>query len=200
MSKKGLNPEVILNAAVTLVEEEGYDNLSLRMLAARLGVKPSSLYNHIEGAEQLNLDVAVYAAEQLNEVLAEAIRLNEIRTYEERDAAFIAGVNAFRQYATEHRQLYRAISHLPYINENKFSQVSRDSFRPIRRLVNSYNKDHMQTLHYCRALRSFIHGYADLTATGFFRYASPTQEESYDFIVLKYLELLKGLDDKREEV
>lgn len=48
MIKKGLSSEIIYKAATNLVIERGYDNFSLRELAARLDVKPASLYSHVK--------------------------------------------------------------------------------------------------------------------------------------------------------
>ena len=44
---KGLELEDILSAAQQLLDEEGCDALTMRALAARLGVTPMSLYHHV---------------------------------------------------------------------------------------------------------------------------------------------------------
>ena len=62
MPKKGLSSGEILEAAERLVQERGYDHFSLRELAARLEVKPASLYNHIGDIDELNTAVALKAA------------------------------------------------------------------------------------------------------------------------------------------
>ena len=51
--KRGsLSPEVILDAAEA-VAEQGFDALSMRAVAARLGAVPMALYNHFATKEQL---------------------------------------------------------------------------------------------------------------------------------------------------
>ena len=64
MNKKGLTSEEITKAASQMIAEVGYANFSLRDLAARLGVRPSSLYNHITGIGEINTAVAVDASLQ----------------------------------------------------------------------------------------------------------------------------------------
>ena len=49
MPKKGLNREIIVEAAVRLIEQRGIPGLSMRELADTLDVKAASLYNHITG-------------------------------------------------------------------------------------------------------------------------------------------------------
>jgi AcrR family transcriptional regulator len=48
-----LTPEAILGAAEAVAAEEGFDALSIRAVAARLGAAPMALYNHFATKEQL---------------------------------------------------------------------------------------------------------------------------------------------------
>lgn len=48
MRKQPLSRDLILDAAVALLDREGMDALSMRKLGAALGVEAMSLYNHIE--------------------------------------------------------------------------------------------------------------------------------------------------------
>jgi AcrR family transcriptional regulator len=53
-----IDREQLLDASLALLDEHGADGLSMRSLADRLQVKPASLYNHINGREQLNQLIA----------------------------------------------------------------------------------------------------------------------------------------------
>jgi len=46
-TRRPLSRDAILNAALTLADEQGLEALSMRRLAAQLGVEAMSLYNHI---------------------------------------------------------------------------------------------------------------------------------------------------------
>jgi AcrR family transcriptional regulator len=48
-----LSRERIVDTALDLIDEVGADTFSVNLLAARLGVRPSSLYNHIAGKDDL---------------------------------------------------------------------------------------------------------------------------------------------------
>ena len=45
--------EQILNAALTLFSEKGYNAVSVRHIAAEVGIKASSLYNHFENKQDI---------------------------------------------------------------------------------------------------------------------------------------------------
>lgn len=45
--------EKILNAALTLFSEKGYNAVSVRHIAAEVGIKASSLYNHFESKQDI---------------------------------------------------------------------------------------------------------------------------------------------------
>lgn len=49
--------EKIFFAAIELFAEKGYADTSVRDIAAKVGIKPSSLYNHFESKEELFSDV-----------------------------------------------------------------------------------------------------------------------------------------------
>lgn len=48
-----LTPDAILHAALRLVDEQGIDALSMRRLAAELGVDPMAIYHHVPGKQAL---------------------------------------------------------------------------------------------------------------------------------------------------
>ena len=73
MPRKGLCNEEIMKAAAELVAEKGYDHFSLRELAARLGVQPASLYNHVKGIDEINMKLGLRAAKLLNRRLSDAV-------------------------------------------------------------------------------------------------------------------------------
>src|SRR5690349_9020444 len=52
-SRRPLNRERVLEAAVQLADESGIGSLTMRKLAAALGVEAMSLYNHIDGKGDL---------------------------------------------------------------------------------------------------------------------------------------------------
>src|SRR6516165_7213766 len=48
-----LSREIIVNAALTFLDREGWDALTINALATQLGTKGPSLYNHVDSLEDL---------------------------------------------------------------------------------------------------------------------------------------------------
>ena len=49
----GLTPELLVDAAATMVAERGFDGLSVRALAQQLGVAPMTLYRYVGSKDEL---------------------------------------------------------------------------------------------------------------------------------------------------
>lgn len=185
MAIKKLNHDVIIDAAVKLVEAKGYDHFSLRELASRLEVQPASLYNHVKGLEEIHEEVAIRAAEMMHEVLAEAV------SEKEDDTAFIDGVYAYRCFTEEHPELYKALIHIPPHDDEQIRKASFYSFQPLRKIVKRYGLERSIKVHFMRTLRSFIHGFAELSGNGLMQRSPVSKEESFDFAVHQFLLYLK---------
>lgn len=189
MAKRGLNHDAIMEAAVALVEEKGYDSFSLRELAGRLGVQPASLYNHIKGVDEINEAVALYASQQLHAALTEAM------SGKDRDAAFIDGAYAYRKFAEERRELYQALIHIPSINDEQIHKASFYSFEPLREVVREYGLEKPYSVHFVRTLRSFIHGFVELIGNGLMQRAPDSKEKTFDVAIHQFLSYLKEFDN-----
>lgn len=50
----------LLHVASELIAEIGYEAMSMRQLAARIGLQPGSLYHHVASKQDLLLDVLLY--------------------------------------------------------------------------------------------------------------------------------------------
>ena len=61
MSQKGLSREVLIDAAVNVIEQYGRNNFSMKLVADELGVKTASLYNHVKNMSELLVGVCNYA-------------------------------------------------------------------------------------------------------------------------------------------
>ena len=78
--------EAIRRAALDLIYEFGYEAMSLRQLAAKVGVQQGSLYNHIRSKQELLLDLVKDHMETLLEALDTSLvsvegPLDRLRTF-----------------------------------------------------------------------------------------------------------------------
>ncbi len=61
----------ILDTALDIIIEEGFNNLSIRKIAARLGVTATTIYNYYANKDELNLMIRVRGFETLHNLLLE---------------------------------------------------------------------------------------------------------------------------------
>ncbi|MBQ2896264.1 MAG: TetR/AcrR family transcriptional regulator [Oscillospiraceae bacterium] len=175
MAYKGISRDRIVEAARELLERDGLGGFSLRTLAASLGVRVSSLYNHIDGQEELLTTLGLRGVDELCAALETAV------AGKRRDVALFALGRAYRDFARAHPQLYRLIMgahglRLPALEES----VTRIS-GPIFRLVEDYGIDGTAGIHAQRLLRSVMHGFYAHEQLGSFTLAEADREESYRF-------------------
>ncbi len=108
MTDSDLSPRAreIVAAARMLLERDGPDGLSMRRLAAELGLRAPSLYEHVADKRALENAMISQAFVEQGEATREAL-----------DAATAAGGDpieaiggAFRRFALEHPHLYRLMT------------------------------------------------------------------------------------------
>lgn len=187
MAKRGLNKEYIIDVAETMVAEVGYDNFSLRELAAKLEVKPASLYNHVQGLNEINTSVALRASDRMKQALSEAVEGKES------DEAFAEGMRAYRRFAMANPELYKAFVRIPLLHDEEVSRIAFRSFSPIRQVIDSYGLSKTENIHFARGLRAFMHGFIELTSNGFMQKKDISRDETYEVIIS---ERLKELNEK----
>ena len=178
MPRRGLTEAMIVHAAVEIVEEKGYNNLSMRELATRLDVKPPALYNHISGIEELFESIARVAADRLNAALA-------LATGEKtRDEGFIALCYAYRDFVLNSHEMYRALLSTPrWSSDDAVAEISMASIAPLTSILRAYHLSEHERIHMQRYIRSALHGFSWLEGAGFMRRSQPSLEETFEVIV-----------------
>ena len=73
MPRAGLTPDLIVLAAATLADREGLDHVTVSAVARLVGVKPASVYAHLEGADDLLRRVTQLALEEMAERASDAV-------------------------------------------------------------------------------------------------------------------------------
>ena len=185
--KRGLTKAYVISEAIRLVEEEGYEKISLRDLSRRLDVKPASLYNHISGIGEILREVAIYSAEQM------CLALKAATEGKEKREAFVDGALAYRRFATEHPELYKAFISMPSLDDSEVDEVGIKSFAPLRDLIYSYLPDEKDSTNFHRAFRSVIHGFIELTTSGYMTRGNVSQDDTFLVILNTYLSYLESM-------
>ena len=70
---KKTSRETILEAAIGLIESNGVDELSMRSLAAQLGVTPNALYRYFASKQELEVAMALCGCRELADITVELL-------------------------------------------------------------------------------------------------------------------------------
>jgi AcrR family transcriptional regulator len=164
-SKKRLTRNDVVQAAVKLLNTEGPDALTLNRLAGELGIRPPSLYNHIDGLPGLQRELSVLNARQIADSLGEAA------IGRSGDDLFMDVAQAFRSYVKENPGLYLATLRASGRQETPDPNLMREEERALKialAIMASLGLQNEDAVHGARAFRSMVHGFATLEVAGGF--------------------------------
>jgi len=164
MPRCGLTPASVTEAGAALVDDIGFDHLSMGLLAERLGVKTPSLYKHVTSQADLAHLIAVLASNELAEAIRDAL---QGRTGSE---ALVAGAQAMRTYVREHPGRYAAADAAQLSGpDDPLVPASGRVLASWAAMLRGYRLDPAQEIHALRMLRSMLQGFATVEAAGGFQ-------------------------------
>lgn len=188
-TKRDLNTQTILNAAAELAEEKGLENVSLLQVAEKLGVKSPSLYNHLSGVQDLSLGIARLAVRRLEDAIRSAA------VGRSKEDALLAISSAYRKFARENPELYKAILRFPDYNDSSVQETGHAIVRILYQVMEPYHYSKEEAIHFVRGFRSALHGFVSLEEAGFFQSTEANVNESYKRFVLCLISTLKTKGD-----
>ena len=181
MARAGLSVERLVTAAAELADEVGFDQVSVSGLARRVGVRPASIYSHLDGGIALR---GAVAARALTEMADRADAAVAGRAGREAVAA-LAG--AYRDYAHQHPGRYAASS--------SPAAAASETARPAalrhsalgRSVLRAYALPEPQETHAVRLVGSTVRGFVELELSGSFGGSEPPPATTWPLV-------LDGLD------
>lgn len=177
MFHKGLNREMLVDAAKELIEQDGFSEFSMRKLAENLNVKTASLYTHIESMEALFTEVGLEALKNQRDCLLNAVGERH------GDAAVMALAEGYQQFASEHAELYRLILQMPSGDDATLKEAAAMTAEPFMRVLADFHLTEEQRMHWQRVLRGLMHGFVSVEQAGYFSHYPVPVEESYQIAV-----------------
>src|SRR6201991_1246162 len=132
-----LSRDSIVNAALTFLDRDGWDALTINALATQLGTKGPSLYNHVDSLDDLRRTVRM-------RVIGDIIgMLNTVGQGRTRDDAVMAMASAYRSYAHHHPGRYSAFTRMPLggRDDPEFTDATRGAAGPVIAVLASYGLD-----------------------------------------------------------
>jgi AcrR family transcriptional regulator len=156
-----LSREAIVNAALTFLDREGWDALTINALAMQLGTKGPSLYNHVHSLEDLRRTVRM-------RVIGDIIgMLNTVGDGRTRDDAVVTMASAYRSYAHHHPGRYSAFTRMPLGGDDpECTEATRAAAGPVIEVLTSYGLDGDNAFFAALEFWSALHGFVLLEMTG----------------------------------
>jgi AcrR family transcriptional regulator len=181
----GLTRERVLTVAAELADKHGLDQLALAHVAAQLGVRLPSLYNHVNGLPGLRRELALLGVrESLATVSRAAIG-------KAGDEAVMAVMQAYRRFVLARPGLYAATVQAPAPADTELQQASQPFLDVIVAVLAPYGLDEQSAIHAVRGLRAIVHGFATLELAGGFGLPLD-RNESFDRLVQAYVTGLRA--------
>ena len=160
-----LDRERVVRAAADLVNAEGAGALTINRLARELNVQPPSLYNHVDGLEDLQRKLALLNAHRLGECITQAA-VGQTGAPAVRSVA-----QAYRAYILQNPGLYfaslRASGNQPQPDAG-LQEAEARIVQVVLAILKPFGLSGEDALHAVRGLRSLVHGFASLEASGGF--------------------------------
>lgn len=193
MPRQGLTRQVLIQAALHLIEERGYASFSMGELAKYLRVRPASLYNHIESLDALYTEVGLAAISQMVGAEKEAIEGKS------GDEALRALTDAYYTFATIHYELYMVIMKLPSSRNHVLEIAAGQIVEPIFQVFSFYHLCEEQKMHWQRILRSMMHGFIAHEQCGGFSHFPVHREDSYQLGIQCVIDGLHAAGKEHDE-
>jgi len=177
MPRAGLDTASVTEAGAALADEIGLSQLSMSVVAERLGVKTPSLYKHVDGLADLTHRIAILAASEVADALRDA-------TQGRAGGDALAGAaQALRDYVKQHPGRYAATTGArPTGPEDPLGPALERTLSSLAAVLHGYRLDPDDEIHALRMLRSILHGFATLEASDGFQMSTDV-DESFAWMV-----------------
>ncbi|WP_406275942.1 WHG domain-containing protein [Nocardia sp. NBC_00881] len=165
MPRAGLSTADVVRAGAELADDVGYGNLTMGLLAERLGVRTPSLYKHVENLADLRRGIAVLAMTELDREIRDA--MHGLFGAD----ALSAFARAFRVYVVAHPGRYSATIGAEFTGpDDPLLEPSTRLSDSMTAVLRGYNIPEDEMDHALRSLRSTFHGFASLQASNGFQW------------------------------
>lgn len=143
--QKEKTSQSLIAAALELCEEEGYASLSLRSVARKAGIAPTSFYRHFREIDEMGVAMADQAREALLDWLGEArkkMAFPQIRQPSDTASLLIAIEQLTRPFAAAFADCFNSAPRLIHL----FFQERAGSSGPLRAAIARANEDLVKKL------------------------------------------------------
>jgi len=182
-----IDRQTIIQAAADLADKDGLEKVTLKELAQILDIRSPSLYNHIEGLDELRTALMLHGWATLGIIITMSA------VGKSGDDAVRAMCYAYRDYATAHPGVFEAMLWYNQHSSQEAARTTEELTKLIALVLAEYNLEENEKIHVSRMFRSFLQGFCSISNNNGF--ADPVSiQKSFDFGVEI---LIKGLASLR---
>ncbi|MDQ1130739.1 TetR/AcrR family transcriptional regulator [Microbacterium sp. SORGH_AS_0888] len=187
MPRAGVTAARVVACAADIVDDVGWEGLTLALVADRLGVRVPSLYKHIVSLDALRSDVAVASTSEI------AATLRDASVGVAGADALRALANAYRSYAHAHPGRYASLQRADADPASPLHRAADEVVGLFATVLIGYRIDGDDLVDAARAVRSSLHGFVSLEAIGGFGLPRDI-DRSFDRLVAGLDAMLRGWD------
>jgi AcrR family transcriptional regulator len=176
MPRMGLDAERVVDAAAGIADAEGLEAVTLARVAGELGVRAPSLYNHVDGRDDVLRAIAVRGVRELTSALREAAVGRSSAD------ALTAAARAYRAYARAHPGRYAATVAAPTRGDEEHRAAASEAVDVMLAVMRGWDLEGDDAIHAVRAFRSAVHGFVAIEAADGFGMAVDV-DASFDRLV-----------------
>src|SRR5258706_11727226 len=179
----------ICSEAAALANRRGLDALSMSELSQALNVRTPSLYSHVAGIGDVKRLLALRGLAELEEGAA---RATVGRSGPEAVRALLGG---YRQFARKNPGLYAATVPTPPRSDREWSGAVDRLMKTFLAALQGYGLRGPEAIHALRGLRSVVHGFVSLEASGALKHPVD-RDESFAWLVDAFLAALERMAEE----
>ena len=177
MPRAGLTTDDVVAAAAGLADETGFDNLTMGLVAERLGIRPPSLYKHVTDLADLQHRIAALAMTELGDAVRDATQGRAGLD------ALSALLIATRAYVAVHPGRYTATVGARFSGEDDpLYRATARILASIAAVLRGYGIADEEMDHAIRTIRCTVHGFAMLQASDGFQWTGKP-DDSFDWMI-----------------
>jgi AcrR family transcriptional regulator len=187
--RAGLTAGEVVRVAADIADETGFANVTLGLVAERLGVRAPSLYKHVDGLADLQHRIATLAMTEFGDIASDAAAGLAGRD------ALAALANALSSYVTAHPGRYTATIGAEFTGpDDPLLKAGTRVIELIGAVLRGYRIDEALIVHAIRSVRCTLHGWAVLQAVNGFQWSGDL-DVSFEALIDFMDSGLRGLAD-----
>ena len=176
MPRVGLSTESVVDVAAAVVDRDGLESLTLARVAAEVGVRAPSLYNHVAGLDDLRRSLGLRGLDVLGDACRTAV-MGRVGS-----EALVAMMWAYRQVAADHPGLYRLTQVVAPAEDVEWKESSDAIVGAVLAVLAGYGLEGDDAIHAARTIRSAMHGFVLLESEQGFGLPQDL-DDTFEFLV-----------------